>query len=149
MNLFEDYEPEPPRKFYSCPECLGELLPREGKYGLFYGCENYPNCKFTCSEDEYAGVYRNISERQNSEQERKERKEVTRRETFYNCYRAAIHSVEDLVSEHEAQIDYVLRMCVKLKDTISKLNDGNVDSIRKKSIKIVKEIEGSLKYNND
>ena len=72
MSLSEDYEPEPPKKFYSCPNCLGDLLPREGRYGLFYGCENYPNCKFTCSEDEYAGVYWNISKGQNNEQERKE-----------------------------------------------------------------------------
>ena len=30
-----------------CPRCKGELILREGKYGQFYGCSNYPNCKFT------------------------------------------------------------------------------------------------------
>ena len=30
-----------------CPKCNGQLILREGKYGYFYGCSNYPNCKFT------------------------------------------------------------------------------------------------------
>ena len=30
-----------------CPRCGGELKKRNGKYGTFYGCSNYPNCKFT------------------------------------------------------------------------------------------------------
>ena len=30
-----------------CPKCGGQLLKRNGKYGSFYGCSNYPNCKFT------------------------------------------------------------------------------------------------------
>ena len=30
-----------------CPKCNGKLILREGKYGSFYGCSNYPNCKFT------------------------------------------------------------------------------------------------------
>lgn len=29
-----------------CPRCGGKLVERQGKYGSFYGCENYPNCKF-------------------------------------------------------------------------------------------------------
>jgi hypothetical protein len=29
-----------------CPRCGGKLVERTGKYGLFYGCENYPKCKF-------------------------------------------------------------------------------------------------------
>lgn len=29
-----------------CPKCDGELILRKGKYGHFYGCSNYPNCKF-------------------------------------------------------------------------------------------------------
>ena len=32
-----------------CPRCGGELKLRNGKYGAFYGCSNYPNCKFTHS----------------------------------------------------------------------------------------------------
>lgn len=30
-----------------CPNCGGKLVLRSGKYGNFYGCSNYPNCKFT------------------------------------------------------------------------------------------------------
>ena len=30
-----------------CPRCGAELKQRNGKYGLFWGCSNYPNCKFT------------------------------------------------------------------------------------------------------
>lgn len=30
-----------------CPQCGGKLILRNGKYGSFYGCSNYPNCKFT------------------------------------------------------------------------------------------------------
>lgn len=29
-----------------CPRCGGKLIEREGKYGKFFGCSNYPNCKF-------------------------------------------------------------------------------------------------------
>lgn len=30
-----------------CPKCGGRLVERCGKYGSFYGCSNYPQCKFT------------------------------------------------------------------------------------------------------
>ncbi len=30
-----------------CPKCGGKLIERKGKYGAFYGCSNYPKCKFT------------------------------------------------------------------------------------------------------
>lgn len=31
----------------TCPECQkGELLKKAGRYGIFYGCSNYPECKF-------------------------------------------------------------------------------------------------------
>lgn len=29
-----------------CPKCGGKLVKRSGKYGSFYGCSNYPDCKF-------------------------------------------------------------------------------------------------------
>lgn len=31
----------------SCPLCQGRLKERSGKYGRFYGCSNYPTCKYT------------------------------------------------------------------------------------------------------
>lgn len=30
-----------------CPKCGKKLVLRNGKYGSFWGCSNYPNCKFT------------------------------------------------------------------------------------------------------
>ncbi len=30
-----------------CPRCSGLLIIRNSKYGSFYGCSNYPRCKFT------------------------------------------------------------------------------------------------------
>lgn len=30
-----------------CPKCGGHLIGRNGKYGSFYGCSNYPKCRFT------------------------------------------------------------------------------------------------------
>ena len=29
-----------------CPRCGGKLVERNGQYGTFYGCSNYPRCKF-------------------------------------------------------------------------------------------------------
>jgi DNA topoisomerase-1 len=30
-----------------CEECDGKMLLKTGKYGKFWACENYPDCKFT------------------------------------------------------------------------------------------------------
>ena len=30
-----------------CPECGGQLLEKDGKYGKFVGCSNYPKCKYS------------------------------------------------------------------------------------------------------
>jgi len=35
---------EEPKK---CPQCGGNLIERSGKFGKFFGCSNYPKCKFT------------------------------------------------------------------------------------------------------
>ncbi|MBR6410316.1 MAG: NERD domain-containing protein [Clostridia bacterium] len=29
-----------------CPRCGGKLVERNGRYGKFFGCSNYPNCRF-------------------------------------------------------------------------------------------------------
>lgn len=29
-----------------CPQCGGQLVLRNGRYGSFYGCSNFPKCKF-------------------------------------------------------------------------------------------------------
>ncbi len=31
----------------TCPKCGGKLVERTSKYGKFYGCSNYPKCKYT------------------------------------------------------------------------------------------------------
>ena len=33
-----------------CPQCGGQLVLRKGRYGSFYGCSNYPKCKFTLNK---------------------------------------------------------------------------------------------------
>lgn len=34
-----------------CPRCGGKLVIKNGKYGQFYGCSNYPKCKFHKNAD--------------------------------------------------------------------------------------------------
>ena len=29
-----------------CPRCSGDLLPKKGCFGDFFGCSNWPKCKF-------------------------------------------------------------------------------------------------------
>lgn len=31
----------------NCPLCGAELVKRYGKYGMFYGCSNFPDCRYT------------------------------------------------------------------------------------------------------
>lgn len=33
-----------------CPLCGGAVVRRNGRYGFFYGCSNYPDCNFHCSD---------------------------------------------------------------------------------------------------
>ena len=40
-------EQEKALKEGKCPRCGGELRLRNGKFGAFYGCSNYPKCKYT------------------------------------------------------------------------------------------------------
>ena len=35
------------QKENTCPNCGGVLKLRNGKCGNFYGCSNYPKCKYT------------------------------------------------------------------------------------------------------
>ncbi len=35
-----------------CPRCGGKLVQRNGQYGLFLGCSNYPKCKFILKNKE-------------------------------------------------------------------------------------------------
>lgn len=38
---------KPEERVKICPRCGGNLIERKGKFGLFYGCSNYPKCKYT------------------------------------------------------------------------------------------------------
>ena len=38
-----------------CPNCGGELIKRNGKYGEFKGCSNYPHCRFILNVDKDTG----------------------------------------------------------------------------------------------
>lgn len=33
-----------------CPKCGGNLIRRKGKYGYFYGCSNYPKCRYAITQ---------------------------------------------------------------------------------------------------
>lgn len=37
----------PPYESVKCPECNGEMVSRTGKYGVFWGCKSFPQCKGT------------------------------------------------------------------------------------------------------
>lgn len=41
------YELRQKEKSFICPRCGSELVSRKGPYGNFYGCLNYPKCKYT------------------------------------------------------------------------------------------------------
>lgn len=36
-----------PQAMQECPKCGGELVKRNGRFGEFWGCSNYPDCKYT------------------------------------------------------------------------------------------------------
>ena len=40
--------PKQPKETYICPDCGSKLILRDGKYGLFFGCDNFPDCRFSC-----------------------------------------------------------------------------------------------------
>lgn len=42
-NTLQNVKPKKIR----CPTCRGEMSVKSGKYGRFYGCDNYPGCKTT------------------------------------------------------------------------------------------------------
>jgi len=39
-----------------CPQCRGPMTEREGKYGKFFGCNAYPNCKGIIKIQQQAGT---------------------------------------------------------------------------------------------
>ena len=39
-----------------CPECGSQLVIREGRYGAFTACSNYPNCKYIKTDKKDTGI---------------------------------------------------------------------------------------------
>ena len=39
----------------NCPFCGGKVVERQSQYGSFWGCSNYPHCRFTASADPQTG----------------------------------------------------------------------------------------------
>lgn len=62
-NFYNDFEPLVEDAFKNmtkkeaeatgekCPECGGDLVIRNGKYGKFTACSNYPNCKYVKKDE--------------------------------------------------------------------------------------------------
>ena len=62
-EFYEDFEPLVEKAFANmekeaakttgeyCPECHSELVIRNGRYGEFVACSNYPNCKYIKKEE--------------------------------------------------------------------------------------------------
>lgn len=38
---------KPESEIEKCSQCGGKLVKRKGPFSIFYGCSNYPKCKFT------------------------------------------------------------------------------------------------------
>ncbi len=50
-NAYEKMEVIPPKKTgEKCPQCGHDLVERNGRYGKFVACENYPECKYIKKE---------------------------------------------------------------------------------------------------
>ncbi|WP_378186835.1 NERD domain-containing protein [Aquimarina sp. W85] len=41
------------KKALRCPSCNNKLVVRKGKYGKFYGCTNFPKCRFTMKKKSF------------------------------------------------------------------------------------------------
>lgn len=44
---YQAYERERAERLLVCPRCGAGLVERHGQYGGFYGCSNYPRCRYT------------------------------------------------------------------------------------------------------
>ena len=43
------YERKRKEELKVCPRCGGKLVVIDGQYGKFYGCSNYPKCRYKLS----------------------------------------------------------------------------------------------------
>ena len=51
VSAMENIPQEMNMKEEVCPQCQGKLVVRNGKFGKFIGCSNYPKCKYTKNID--------------------------------------------------------------------------------------------------
>ncbi len=55
-KVVESVEKTPELAGFKCESCGGEMVVRNGKYGTFYACINYPTCTFTKQKITETGV---------------------------------------------------------------------------------------------
>ena len=72
-----------------CPKCKGKLIIKSGKNGIFAGCSNYPECKFTCKiavkENKIVPVIINVDELYCEKCGKKMVLKRSRRGSFFAC----------------------------------------------------------------
>lgn len=51
MNDNKEIEQSIEKVSDNCPKCGGKLVERNGKFGKFYGCSNFPKCRYTVKID--------------------------------------------------------------------------------------------------
>lgn len=47
FNIYQHHGSYVKLENYTCPLCNGNIVTKQGRYGAFEGCSNWPNCKFT------------------------------------------------------------------------------------------------------
>ena len=72
---------EPEKTGEKCPECGSDLVVRNGKYGSFVACGNYPECKYIKKEEKQKVIVAKCPKCEHDIIERKTRKG----KTFYGC----------------------------------------------------------------
>lgn len=63
-----------------CPECNGKMISRTDKFGVFWGCKNYPECKGTRDNLGRSKVDR--AKEKGEEYEPEEKKEIIEKFSF-------------------------------------------------------------------
>jgi DNA topoisomerase-1 len=82
-HAFENMEKVEKETGELCPECNSPLVIRNGKYGAFTACSNYPECKYIKKEVKEVIEYGKCPECEGTIIEKKTRKG----KTFYGCNR--------------------------------------------------------------
>ena len=75
---------EPEKTGESCPECGNDLVIRNGKYGEFVACSNYPTCKYIKKEKKETDPQEKVAECPKCHKDIVSRK-TKRGKIFYGC----------------------------------------------------------------